>query len=583
MSIPFDIFKMEITKNVENELRVLSADMKIPDIYSLMTTPPKFELGQLALPCFIFAKELKQPPAKIASELAAKLKNLPLVEKIDAVGGYLNFHCKFETLAETILPQVISGEYFKKKFLASNEVEKIIVEYSQPNTHKAMHVGHLRCLVLGDSVCSLLAFAGHNVLRTTYPGDMGAHIAKTLWYIKKYENGKLPTSDHATWLGKIYILADEVLKNELGTPKEAGNRAELTKILAELENGEGEFFEMWKITRDWSLNEMKRVYEWLDAQFDIWFFESECDKPSRELVKQKFEEGFFVKDDGAIGIDLSDHNLGFAMFLKSDGNGLYLTKDLELIKQKFSLPGVTSSIVVIDFRQARHFQQLYKTAELMGYPQAKKSSALLYETVNTEDGKPFSSRSGTGNTLGEVREKMEAKVTQDYLERYRGQWRDEEIQKTAEMVTIGALKYGLIRVDNNTAINFDLNEWLKLDGETGPYLQYVHARCHQIIEKQGKPEAIKNFKLEDKTEKELLFMIHRFNEFAVSAAATLRPSVLAGYLYDLAKAFNRFYEACPIRSSEGDLKNTRLLLVQAVAKSIKNGLGILKIPVPEKM
>ncbi|NBW82664.1 arginine--tRNA ligase, partial [bacterium] len=315
----------------------------------------------------------------------------------------------------------------------------------------------------------------------------------------------------------------------------------------------------------------------------LWFFESECDEPSRRLVQQKFAEGHFVQDQGAIGIDLSPYKLGFAMFLKSDGNGLYITKDLELLRRKFADPAVTSSIVVVDQRQKLHFQQLYKTAELIGYPQATKSSTLLYETVNTADGKPFSSRSMNGLRLLELRVAMENKVTQDYLERYRGTWSDADIAETAKQVTIGALKYGMLRVDNSTQVTFVLDEWLKLDGDTGPYLQYMHARCCNIIEKQGSPIAGGNICFEAAEERALLFHLSRFNEFAHQSAAHQRPSVVAGYLYDLAKAFNRFYEACPIRSSEGDLRNSRLCLVQASAKVMKEGLALLGIPAPSRM
>jgi arginyl-tRNA synthetase len=290
-----------------------------------------------------------------------------------------------------------------------------------------------------------------------------------------------------------------------------------------------------------------------------------------------------LKRTGSIGIDLSDHKLGFALFLKSDGNGLYITKDLELLRRKFADPQVTSSLVVVDHRQKLHFQQVYKTAELIGYPQATQSATLLYETVNTSDGKPFSSRSLTGLRLLELRKAMEQKVTQDYLERYRGSWSDDEITKTAEAVTIGALKYGMLRVDNSTQVTFILDEWLRLDGDTGPYLQYMHARCCNILEKQGQPEQSDTVQLESSEEGALLFHLSRFNDFALQAAAQHRPCVVAGYLYDLAKNFNRFYENCPIRSSEGAVRNSRLQLVKVSAAVMKQGLELLGIPAPSKM
>jgi arginyl-tRNA synthetase len=203
--------------------------------------------------------------------------------------------------------------------------------------------------------------------------------------------------------------------------------------------------------------------------------------------------------------------------------------------------------------------------------------------VNTEDGAAFSSRSLNGIDILSLKEKMENKVTHDYLERYRSQWSDDQIESTARDVTIGALKYGLLRVDNNTQIHFSESEWLKLDGDTGPYLQYVHARCFSILEKLGKPKESFDPIYSEKEEKELLFLLWRFNEFALLAASQYRPSVIAGYLYDLARSFNRFYEHCSIKSSEGNVKETRLFLVSATQKIMACGLDLLGIHPLEKM
>jgi arginyl-tRNA synthetase len=586
-----DPFRKEIVTLVVDAFEELGREwgseqtLQAQQVAQLLTIPPDFNFGQAAFPCFSFAKTLRKAPPLIATELATRImkRTRCAIEKVDAVQGYLNFHQAAPAIAASLFSRVNSASYFTHEKIAASAKEKVVVEYSQPNTHKAMHVGHLRCLVLGDAVCRALQYAGHEVVKATYPGDLGAHIAKTLWYLQNRYSGTTPTVGRADWLGDIYAQADDAIKQETGTEKEAQNRAQIADILRQLQNKKGPAYDLWLESREWSLEQMRSIYSWLGVTFDEWFYESECDEPSRALVRKKFEEGFFIQDQGAIGIDLSPYKLGFAMFLKSDGNGLYITKDLELLRRKFADPKVTSSIVVVDQRQKLHFQQLYKTAELMGYPQASKSSTLLYETVNTADGKPFSSRSMTGLRLLELRKAMEQKVTQDYLERYRGTWTDADIQKTAEDVTIGALKYGMLCVDNSTQVTFVLEDWLKLDGDTGPYLQYMHARCCNILEKQGYPEASTAVQLEAQEERELLFHLSRFNDFAHMAAAQHRPSLVAGYLYDLAKAFNRFYEACPIRSSEGVLRNSRLQLVQTAARIMKQGLSLLGIPAPSRM
>lgn len=587
----FDPFRKEIATLICEAFKELCVEsniehaLNVNQVADLLTAPPEFQLGQAAFPCFSFAKALRKAPPLIAQSLAERIgkMNCTMIAKIDAVAGYLNFHQNPQNVAGALFQRVAASSFFSAEKIPVAAREKVVVEYSQPNTHKALHVGHLRCLVLGDAVCRILSYAGHDVVKATYPGDLGAHIAKTIWYIQNKFKGDMPTQNRADWLGDIYALADEAIKQDTGTDKEVGNRAQIADILRQLQNQSGPAFDLWKETREWSLDQLRSIYDWLGVTFDAWFFESECDEPSRQLVKQKFAEGHFIQDQGAIGIDLSPYKLGFAMFLKSDGNGLYITKDLELLRRKFADPKVTSSIVVVDQRQKLHFQQLYKTAELIGYPQASKSSTLLYETVNTSDGKAFSSRSMNGLRLLELRSAMENKVTQDYLERYRGTWSDQDIAETAKQVTIGALKYGMLRVDNSTQVTFVLEDWLKLDGDTGPYLQYMHARCCNILEKQGHPVAGQAVQLEATEERALLFHLTRFNEFAHQSAQHQRPSVIAGYLFDLAKAFNRFYEACPIRSSEGALRNSRLLLVQTSAQVMKQGLALLGIPAPSRM
>lgn len=460
--------------------------------------------------------------------------------------------------------------------------EKILVEYSQPNTHKALHVGHLRNMVYGDTVCKLLAYAGNKVVRATFPGDMGTHIAKSIWYIQSRKL-KIPAQNEADWLGEVYAESDDHMKSLAGTPEEAKAKTEIGAVLRELQDERGPAYELYRTTREFSLQQMREVYEWLGIRFDVWFYESECDKPSRELVLKKFAEGFFAKSEGAIGLDLNPYGLGFAMFLKSDGNGLYLTKDLELIRRKFEDSHADRSIVVVDARQRLHFQQLFKTAELMGYPQAAKSVHLSYESVTTPDGKPCSSRNLNGIQLSQLRSTMEERVTRDYLERYRGEWADDDIQETAKIIALGALKYGFLKVDANVVIKFVMEDWLKLEGDTGPYLQYVHARCRSVLEKVGKPEQRARLVFEMPVEQELLVKLNEFNAVALVAAKNYRPSALAAYLFDLCRLFNRFYKECPIKTTSGDQRDTRLALVEATAAILRHGLGLLGIQAPERM
>lgn len=561
--------------------------------------PPDFALGQVAVPCFVLAKMFRMPPQELSGALAQSIGEMLskgngsqyLVAAVAAVGGFLNFTAHFDRLAAQLLPRVLDGSLMRQPLFSGEAPERIVVEYSQPNTHKALHVGHLRCLILGDAVSRLLLAAGHEVVKVTYPGDMGAHIAKTLWFLKNHHHEETPANHRGDWLGDLYARAHAAIEERSADPEQGALiKKAIGEVLAELQSGAGPYYDLWRETREWSLAEMRAIYDWMDVTFDEWYTESECDAPSRELVLQKEREGLFVRDQGAIGIDLSPWKLGFALLLKSDGNGLYLTKDLELIRRKFNDPRVTRSIVVVDARQKLHFRQVFKIAELMGYPQATVSAHLDYETVNTADGKKaFSSRTANAMKLSELRCLMEEKVKRDYLERYRGQWSEADIENTASVVTVGALKYGMLKVDNNTQVNFDLDEWLRLDGDTGPYLQYVHARCLNILEKQGaegfdtQVPGETDLVYSETIEHQLVVNLNRYFDALRQGAELLRPTFVASYLFDLAKTFNRFYEQCSIKESSGAVRRSRLALVAATARVMEHGLGVLGIEAPSRM
>ena len=551
-----------------------------------ISTPPEFKLGQAAFPCFPFARALRKAPPKIAEDVRAAVESVPgrFVARVDAVAGYLNFFADFRLLGHDVLGRIRTGQYFRADLLPKDRREKIVVEYSQPNTHKALHVGHLRNVIFGDAVCNILAYAGHDVVRMTYPGDLGAHIAKVLSFVVRHHAAEVDTRGDADWLGEMYVAADAEVKAAEGTPRAAEIKAETSKVFHDLQARRGPNYDLYRRTREWSLAQMREVYAWLGTHFDQWEFESECDEPSRELVRQKFEEGVFKESQGAIGLDLNEHDLGFALLLKSDGGGLYLTKDVELIRRKFSDPAVTRSIYVVDARQKLHFQQLFKVAEAMGYPHAAKSVHLAYESVTTATGEAFSSRALKGLALSHLRGELERKVKDDYLKQYEGDWPAAEIDDVASKVALGALKYGMLRMDPMSQIKFILEEWLRLDGDTGPYLQYTHVRCRAVIEKSGGlPPPPAEFAFESPLEPELIMTLGKFNEVMANAAREYRPNVLTSYLFDLCKAFNRFYKECRIKDAPEPFRTNRLHLVDATVAVLKQGLTALGIPTPSRM
>ncbi len=575
-------FKKSVVEALSKSLQQLAPGYTPTHLEQSLAVPPNFAMGQLAYPCFPLAKELKNAPPKIAAQLVDLLKKdlPPLIQDVQVAGAYLNFFIKLNESAKDFAPNVESKNYFKET--AHPPREQVDVEYSQPNTHKALHLGHMRNLFYGDAVCQLLDRVGFKAIRSTYPGDLGTHIAKVLWYLKQLPRESWPTGEEkAIWLGKQYALSSQKLEE---LPEEAKTQAtlDIQDILKNLQDLSGPDHELYLETRQWSLDEMKRVYKWSNSHFDKWYFESECDVPSRELIKEYKDKGVFQLDKGAIGLQLGDE-LGFALLLKGDGNGLYLTKDLELIKRKFSDPKTAKAIYIVDSRQKLHFKQLFKVAELMGFPQAKNSVHLSYESVNDESGAAFSSRDARGLSLEELRAQIDDIVKTNYLARHIGTWSEEEIHSTAEKITLAALKYGMLRIDPTSPIKFILSQWISLEGETGPYLQYVMTRCKSLLLK-GDFKKISTLDLVAPEEQELYYALYRYNEVVEAAGLEYRPNHLSNYLFDIAKLFNRFYKECSVLSaSEEHLKISRLSLVSMTLNVLEDGFKLLNIPTLDRM
>jgi len=394
----------------------------------------------------------------------------------------------------------------------------------------------------------------------------------------------------------MYALAVKTFEEEVGTENESTNRQELTKVLQQIELHQGEYYDLWKTTRIWSIDQMKDLYRWASVNFDHWYFESEVDSESLKYAQELLQEGKLIESDGAVGMDLSEEKLGFCLLIKRDGNGLYATKDVLLVKKKFEDYQLDQNVVIVDKRQAHHFKQVFKVVEKIGYPDmASKSSHLEYGYVKLPSGL-MKSREGTAISVMDFIENMQQTIIDQYLSRYKGQegWSQEEILKTATIIANGAIKYGMLKVDPSKDLTFDMQEWLKLDGDTGPYLQYVHARLCGLLNKQI-DEHNRHLNFSDSTvyqeltnpaEKALLGHLIRFHDVSVLSAEQFKPSVLCAYLYDLGRAFNHFYAECPIGKltvDQSQLKYLRLQLCLATQKSMKVGLELLGIEAPEKM
>ncbi len=556
-------------------------------IYDLIGFAPNLQMGHLAFPCFPLAKALKMGPPQISQKLAEAFSNdkfaNEFTREVKAVGPYLNFFIDEKTVGEKILQDILNGEFFKLELTENSP--KTMIEYSQPNTHKELHVGHMRNLCLGNALIKLHRYTGHEIVSATFPGDVGTHVAKCLWFLKFHNKEEIPQLRKGAWLGRIYTLANNKLEDEKGSDKEDDNRKHLTDILKELESKKGEFYDLWKETREWSIEMLNEVYQWADVEFDQWYWESEVDSSSVKLVMEHYKKGLFKKDKGAIGIDLSEDKLGFCLLIKSDGNGLYATKDIELARRKFEDHKIEKNVYVVDKRQALHFQQVFKVLEKMGMENAKNCFHLAYDFVELPDG-AMSSRKGNVIPLQGLIDQMEETIKNEHLKKYKDEWSQEKIDEVSTIVAKGAIYYGMIRMDNNKKIVFDMKEWLKLDGESGPYIQYVHARIASMCDKlEYNPRTKVDWsQLKHKNESALILKLIDFNNIALSSCLNYKTSTLCAYLYDLSKLFNSFYAECSVgKADTKELMLARLALSKSVATVLSQGLKLLGITAPERM
>lgn len=578
-----DQMRLLVSQKIQIAAKALSFEMSLEEIYKSLGEPPNPDMGDLTFGCFILAKALKKAPPMIAAELA---KNIPADENIakaEPVGPYLNITFTSKSLGQNVLAPMVDGSLFKKELISKSP--RSMIEFSQPNTHKELHVGHMRNLCLGDALIRMLRYCGRDVVSCTFPGDVGTHVAKCLWYMQKHNSEPIPETGKGEWLGRMYSKGNMLLEDQLGTEMEEKNRQELTLILRELESKQGEYYELWKTTRQWSIDLMQEVYKWADVKFDIWYWESDVDSASVKWANELYKEGKLVQSNGAVGMDLEADGLGFCLLLKSDGNGLYATKDIELARRKFQENGVEKSIYVVDVRQALHFKQVFKVLEKLGFEQAKNCFHLQYNFVELPDG-AMSSRKGNIVPIMELIHRMEEHVKTNYLSRYENEWSQEEIKEAAEKVAKGAIRYGMLRMDTNKKIVFDLNEWLRLDGESGPFVQYSYARIASLGRKFNfDPKAQAQWDLlTHKAEHHLMQALMNFNSGVALASENYKPAALCTYLYELAKKFNVFYHECPIGTAEDEkIKQARLALSYAVGVTLKQGMALLGIPAPEKM
>ncbi len=545
-------------------MALVGNDSLVNDI--IIDYPPTPAMGDLSVACFVLAKVNHQPPAQLAQDLAARLKSDEIIDKVQAVGPYLNFWLKPAYLSR-VIPAVLKADY---GYQQPND-ERIMIEYSNVNTHKEYHIGHLRNICYGDAVAKLLAATGCRVDKVSYINDFGIHTAKTLWEFKKNQ----AAVGGGYILGQLYTAASQAL-----TDNDAGKQA-VAQIMKQIEARAGEDYKLWRGTRQWSIDYFTSVYDRLKIKFDQTYYESEVIDEGRDLVAKLLKQGVLQTSEGAVIADLSQYGLGVLVLLRSDGTALYPVADLALAAKKFAKVKLTQSLYVIDNRQSLYFQQLFKILALAGWQ--IKMAHLSYDVVRLPSGM-MSSRSGRVVTFEDVYEETKHKAAAEIVKRH-ADWSESEVAEVAEAVAVGVLKFEMIKVGADKIITFDLNEALRFDGFTSVYLQYTAARISSLL-KKGQAKlggALPVEVLTEAKEQALILALAKFAGAVKEAGGRYEPSVLAKYLFDLAQLFNDYYQSVPMIQSNPDLQTARLALAAAVRQVLGNGLELLGIELVAKM
>ena len=527
------------------------------------------------------------PVPQHAQFLAEKIKEvvgLPAgFTRSEAVKGYLNLYFDTSLYAASVVDKINeSGQNFGN---AQPTDQTVMVEYSNPNTHKPLHVGHLRNVILGGSVCNILEASGKKVVRANYIGDIGLHVIKWMCNYEMYHAGERPGEDKMRWMADLYSEADRRFHEQEGFEEI------VRAYFARWDEGDERIHDLWLQTRQWSMDGFAQVYELLGEHFDRIYFESDVEDSGKVLVDHLIQDGLATdgRPENPVIVDL-DSLLGtkeeyrVAVVLRSDGTSLYATKELPLAIMKFDEYELDESIYVIDVRQSLHMKQMQKILELMGYPWAKNMHHLAYEIVNLPGNVIMSSRDGTVVLLDDlVRE-----ATQRALEvvREKNPELDEDtMMDVAQKVALGAIKYPMISRENTKIVTFDWDSALDFNGQSAPYVQYANVRANSILRKAGElrgKAARFNHALEP-SEVNLIELLSKLPDEISKSAREYKPSSLAAFAYELAKAFNDFYNQCQVLKVDGDLRDSRLALVQATKVCLEKTLNLLGIQAPQVM
>jgi arginyl-tRNA synthetase len=547
----------------------------------LLEVPPRAELGDLASPLFPFARLLRMAPAAIAAEVVQRLSGVP-GGTCEQAGPYINIRYDQAAVIGEVLAQVRrqGDSYGHTDELAD---QRIMVEFSCPNTNKPLHLGHLRNDILGESLSRILAANGADVRKVNLINDRGVHICKSMLAYRKFGNSATPQSegiksDH--FVGQYYVRFNQWAKEDPTAETQARD------MLNAWEAGDPEVIELWQQMNQWAIDGIVKTYERTGISFDAIYYESRTYLSGRSEVLRGLQEGVFYRDaDGSVWVDLEEINLDKKVLLRADGTSLYLTQDIGTAIARHNDWPFDRLVYVVASEQRYHFVVLFHVLQKLGLQWGSNLSHLAYGMVNLPDGK-MKSREGTVVDADELIAGLERMAAEEI----RAKGREQDVGDVAAVsadVALGALHYYLLQVNPVKDMVFDPKESISFNGNTGPYLQYTGARISSMLRKLEatggasllSSGAVDTSLLGESLEWELAKRIGEFPECVRTAARQYSPSVITGYLYDLAKTFSRYYHDYPIVIEKDDaLRCARTELATAVVTTLRNGCRLIAVP-----
>jgi len=570
---------MEMYKSIIAEhVSTLVEGITREELQDMLAYPQYASMGDLSLPCFKLSKLFRKAPHQIAEQLVGQF-NLEIIERAEAVSGYVNLFLNKAKLAEQIVGQVLAeGSRYGSRNIGQGK--NIVLDFSSPNIAKPFHIAHLRSTVIGHSLYRIFDFEGYKCVRINHLGDWGTQFGKLVVAYKLWGDDDRLANQGIDELLQLYVKFHEQAENQPELEDEA------RQWFVKMEAGDEEALALWQRFVDISLAEFKRIYELLGVEFDSYAGESFYNDKMDRIVNELKEKQLLEEDDGAALVRLDDYNMSPALILKKDGSSLYHTRDITAAIYRQETYNFEKAIYVTDYAQNLHFQQWFKIIELMGYDWYDRLHHVAFGRVSIE-GMSLSTRKGNVLKLEDVLKQAIAK-TKGIMEERNPNLAD--MDEVARAVGVGAIVFNDLSANRIKDIAFNWEDALNFEGETGPYVQYTHARASSILRKAQAAEqgteastAIDYSNLTDDYSVNLIKELALFAERIEAAMNKLEPSMISRYAIDVAQAFNQFYHHNPILNAEPTVRAARLALTEATKITLRNALYLVGITAPEEM